>query len=78
MRNRLSDEWPSASGSCVNNNPTWASQVQPLLAVLKETCPTAYTYPYDDFTSTFQCRGQGSTNLLGYVITFTDLPPPAK
>ncbi|MGO9449628.1 MAG: thaumatin family protein [Candidatus Binataceae bacterium] len=75
--NPLSDLWPTASAGCVNNNSTWASQVQPLVGILKEACPTAYSYPYDDFTSTFQCRGQGSTNLLGYAITFTDLPVPS-
>jgi hypothetical protein len=43
---------------------------------LKKACPTAYTYPFDDFTSTFQCQGTGAVNLLGYKITFSDLPDP--
>ncbi|HTR62351.1 MAG TPA: thaumatin family protein [Candidatus Binataceae bacterium] len=76
--NPLSDLWPSASAGCVNNNSTWASQVQPLVAILKQACPTAYSYPYDDFTSTFQCQGQGASNLVGYAITFTDLPAPTS
>jgi hypothetical protein len=74
--NPLSNLWPAATGRCGNNNPTWASQAQPLVAILKEACPSAYSYPYDDFTSTYQCKGQGSTNLIGYSIQFSDLPPP--
>ena len=38
--------------------------------------PHRVQLPYDDFTSTYQCQGQGSTNLLGYSIEFTDLPTP--
>jgi hypothetical protein len=75
--NPLVSDWPNdATGECANNNTTWAAQVQPWLANLKESCPTAYSYPFDDFTSTFQCQGQGDTNLLGYQVTFNDLPTP--
>jgi hypothetical protein len=74
--NALSADWPTATGACANNNATWASTVQPWLANLKQACPTAYSYPYDDFTSTFQCQAVGSTNLLGYTVTFTELPTP--
>jgi len=35
----------------------------------KTACPTAYSFPYDDPTSTFTCRGSASTN-TGYTITF--------
>ena len=58
--------WPTTTVSCGRNNSTWASSVQPWLANLKQACPTAYSYPFDDPTSTFQCREQGTTNLLGY------------
>lgn len=74
--NPLADLWPTPTGSCANNNTTWASDVQPWLANLKQACPSAYSYPYDDFTSTFQCQATGSTNLLGYTVSFTDLPGP--
>jgi len=82
--NPLSANWPTPSfgtgkdsdGACWSNNSTWVSQVQPWLVNLKLACPTAYTYPYDDVTSTFQCQGAGPTNLLGYQITIGDLPKP--
>ncbi|MGO9452337.1 MAG: thaumatin family protein [Candidatus Binataceae bacterium] len=77
--NPLASLWPSnATDTCNNNNTTWASSVQPWLANLKQACPTAYSYPYDDPTSTFQCQAQGSPNLLGYNILFTDLPVPTS
>jgi hypothetical protein len=57
---------------------TWASDTQPWLVNLKRACPSAYSYPFDDATSTFQCQAQGSTNLLGYSIGFTDLPKPTS
>jgi len=39
---------------------------------LKDACPTAYTYPYDDMSSTFTCSNanEKGTNLVNYVITF--------
>jgi Thaumatin family len=75
--NPLFTNWPNdATGACAGNNPVWAAQIQPWLVNLKKSCPTAYSYPYDDFTSTYQCQGTGSTNLLGYTITFGDLPVP--
>ncbi len=77
VANPLSLLWPGASGACANNDTTWASSVQPWLANLKQACPSAYSYPFDDFTSTFQCQSQGATNLLGYTIQFTDMPTPA-
>lgn len=77
--NSLFTDWPNnPTSSCYNNNTTWASDVQPWLVNLKKACPTAYSYPYDDPTSTFQCQGTGSTNLLGYQITFNDLPTPSS
>jgi hypothetical protein len=77
--NPLFPDWPSQTSiSCASNNPTWASNGQPWLQNLKKACPSAYSYPYDDSTSTYQCRAEGATNLLGYVVTFTDLPVPTS
>ncbi len=45
---------------------------------LKQGCPTAYTYPYDDSTSTFTCRSPGAINEVGYTITFGSLKAPSK
>ncbi len=76
--NPLASLWPTTTVSCGSNNSTWASSVQPWLANLKQACPTAYSYPFDDPTSTFQCREQGTTNLLGYTVEFTSLPTPSS
>jgi len=40
---------------CVNANPTWLTNVLPTLKWMKQACPSAYTYPYDDMSSTFTC-----------------------
>ncbi|HEY2524453.1 MAG TPA: thaumatin family protein [Candidatus Binataceae bacterium] len=77
--NILSEYWPPADNQCAgNNNTTWASQIQPFLVNLKRACPTAYSYPYDDPTSTFQCRSDKPINKLGYKVVFRDLVRPPK
>ena len=58
------------------NDVVWDSQIQPWLVNLKRACPTAYSYPYDYSTSTFQCRGTSTTNMLGYHVLFLNLPSP--
>jgi len=78
---QLSDFWPSdvtgePNGECASSNDVWVDQIQPWLANLKEACPTAYTYPYDDKTSTFQCQN-GTSNTMPYKVTIGDLPTPA-
>lgn len=68
------------SKSCTANNTTsggheWTAKVLPSIAWLKKSCPTCYTYPFDDMSSTFQCSNQASsstgTNSVPYVITFS-------
>jgi len=84
--NVLSDQWPDyPSDACAGgNNTTWAAEIQPWLVNLKQACPTAYSFAYDDFTSLSGCQGQPQgndrENLLGYTITFSDLvkPPPPQ
>jgi hypothetical protein len=66
------------AGQCLNNNPSWATYIQPWLAFLKQGCPTAYTYAFDDVTSTFTCLStdattDGGINSVGYQLTFGDL-----
>jgi hypothetical protein len=73
----LGQFWPkNATGVCYGNDTTWASQIQPFLVNLKRACPTAYSYPYDDVTSTYQCRAASAINLLGYKVTFKNLVKP--
>jgi len=67
------------AGECIDNNPVWAQDVQPWLAFLKRACPTAYTYAYDDATSTFTCMSPGTgadagtPNAVGYSLVFGDV-----
>ena len=79
----LSQFWPkngtskcAAVGDLTANDPVWDAEIQPWLVNLKRACPTAYSYPYDDPTSTFQCRGTGTSNLLGYQVIFMNMPKP--
>jgi hypothetical protein len=61
----------SPDGTCQSTNPRWTAPSLPgkYAQVLKDACPTAYSFPYDDLTSTFTCRGSSSAN-TGYTITF--------
>lgn len=57
-------------------NPNWMSYVLPTILWLKQACPTCYTYPFDDQSSTFTCEeGVNSTghNTLDYSITIGDI-----
>ena len=67
--NPLSTSWPKTSTKCNRNNPNWVSAVMPEAKTAKAACPTAYSFPFDDPTSTFQCSS-GSTNTTNYTFTF--------
>jgi hypothetical protein len=82
--NSLHGSWPSTPaqgctslpGDCCNNNPNWAATAQPSEAVLKTTCPTAYSYQFDDSTSTFNCNSSPSSNAINYNVTFCPVQFP--
>lgn len=61
----------SPDGECNNNNPKWQlpSAPEKYAKVFKDACPTAYSFPYDDPTSTFTCQGRPDKN-VDYDITF--------
>lgn len=73
-------DWPKlgikapAAQPCQNHNPVWAADALPAVAFLKRACPTAYSFPFDDLSSTFQCAAiphAGSTNnTASYRISF--------
>lgn len=72
--------WPSltraASGfTLVTDNVNWDNYVEPTIAWLKSGCPTCYTYPFDDPTSTFTCTMNKSSagNPGDYIVKFSDL-----
>ncbi|APR81495.1 Ornithine carbamoyltransferase [Minicystis rosea] len=56
----------SPPGACKSTNPKWAlpSLPEKYAKVFKDACPTGYSFPYDDQTSTYTCKGDD------YVITF--------
>lgn len=57
--------------ACVNSNPTWITKALPKLDWIKRACPTVYTYPFDDPSSTFTClRLLNGVNIVNYTITF--------
>jgi hypothetical protein len=56
---------------CVKKNPTWNERIKPTLHWLKKACPTTYTYPYDDMSSTFTCYNEeDGMNIVNYQVTF--------
>jgi hypothetical protein len=58
---------------CKYENPNWLAYVKPYLQYLKEACPSAYTFPYDDHSSTYVCSyipDGSSTNTMNYTLTF--------
>ncbi len=66
---------PVAPGfKCFDSNQAWTSLAEPWSQILKDTCPTAYTFPYDDATSTFTCETAEPSirrpNSMDYTITF--------
>ncbi|MGA8890945.1 MAG: putative Ig domain-containing protein [Anaeromyxobacteraceae bacterium] len=61
-------------------NADWLDYVLPTIKWMKQACPSCYTYPFDDMSSTFTCQdstGQGLT----YTVQFSDLayaPPQSN
>eukprot|EP01092_Planopodium_desertum_P009636 TRINITY_DN4187_c0_g1_i2.p1 TRINITY_DN4187_c0_g1~~TRINITY_DN4187_c0_g1_i2.p1 ORF type:complete len:381 (+),score=42.54 TRINITY_DN4187_c0_g1_i2:60-1202(+) len=56
--------------SCQTGNPNWKNFAEPLVTVLKGACPSAYSFPHDDATSSFQCATSSSPNTVSYTVTF--------
>ena len=45
----------------------WTNIAKPGLLWLKKACPSAYTYPFDDMSSTFTCRNMiNNINSVNY------------
>lgn len=61
--------------NCSSDNPAWDNNVQPYISFVKKACPTCYSYPYDDASSSFSCKVSGTAaqqnaNTTGYVVTY--------
>jgi hypothetical protein len=52
-----------ADATCGNTNSQWIKEIMPVITYLKEACPSCYSFPYDDPTSTFTCS---STDANGF------------
>lgn len=60
--------------SLVTDNANWNNNVLPTISWLKSACPTCYTYPFDDPTSTFTCTPHASAGSpANYGAVFSDL-----
>ena len=55
-------------------DPQWQQNIQPKIQWMKAACPSAYTFPFDDKTSTFGCSNNlpSQPNSVGYIITFCE------
>lgn len=65
--------YPNPANPVQTANPNWLSHVLPTITWLKQACPTCYTYPFDDMSSTFTCADSSSNASLNYGVTFSDL-----
>lgn len=61
---------PEDAQKCVSVNPEWANVAYPWVKMVKDMCPTAYSYAYDDMTSTFTCAGDNTAGDLTYELEF--------
>jgi len=61
----------SDAGTCRATNSKWAlpSLPETFAKPFKTACPDAYSFPYDDPTSTYTCAASSAAG-VGYVITF--------
>lgn len=48
--------YAGAPASCVLQNQDWLNTVYPRIVWVKNACPTAYSYQYDDKSSSFTCN----------------------
>lgn len=65
-----------SQGIVATANTNWIGNVLPTITWLKQACPTCYTFPYDDKSSTFTCSNQGSStgaNTQNYTINISNI-----
>jgi len=59
------------SQTCITSQ--WPEPYDKFPQLVKTACPLAYSYPYDDGTSTFTCQSLSPSQLTGYTITFCSI-----
>jgi hypothetical protein len=57
-----------SASACVSPNQDWIDRVYPRVSWLKTAAPTAYTYQYDDPSSSFTCQISGQRT--SYQVTY--------
>ncbi len=71
--------YPVNGHGCNGSNSEWVSIALPVAKIKKDACPTAYSFPFDDETSTFNCQttptpvatsGAITANVVNYTVTF--------
>jgi hypothetical protein len=74
----FSSQLAAPTQTCSTNNAAngtyyWTQNILPTITWLKQSCPTCYTYPFDDMSSTFQCDNPAASsglNSVAYLIQF--------
>lgn len=71
-------DWSFQGGKgCANSNPLWTTKLGPagttpeaLYKVFNTASPSSYTFPFDDKTALFTCKGRNKDLGVNYTITF--------
>lgn len=53
-----------------NSNPKWVESALPFYKPFHNASPNSYTFPYDDLSGTFTCKGVNDATQVNYNITF--------
>lgn len=63
-------EWTPEQFCHAGTNLPWITYAQPYYKIFNTASPTSYSFPYDDFNSTFTCIGKSREVNVNYKITF--------
>lgn len=60
--------YTASAGECASGNSLWDSKVYSRILWIKEACPTAYSYQFDDKSSQYVCnkKGQFTSYQIGF------------
>ena len=66
------DWMPTEFCNSTNSNQLWKNKALPYYKKFHAASPDSYTYPFDDKSGTFTCRGQSDSVNVNYNITFPE------
>ncbi|HEX9024273.1 MAG TPA: thaumatin family protein, partial [Geobacteraceae bacterium] len=55
---------------CAGTNQQWLAVSDLYYQIFHDASPTSYSFPFDDFNSTFTCAGKKEDVLVNYTVTF--------